>query len=187
MACQPKALPTTDYDPNNLACPLYNQSELPRKKRVLNKNHLLTLHYDTFQILGRLTLVLNAWHHQFLCNMTSCFWGWPLTCGHDVITFRRSRSGKRLSKPPYYCSHTNTQSPNTKCALPKTPTWFYDRIPFFTDGDQIDCDKSYGLIQREIICYNALHWVVYRNITAERIADDCSNWWAYYSSSFLYL
>ena len=27
------------------------------------------------------------------------FWGWPLTCGHDV-TFRRSRSGKRLSKPP---------------------------------------------------------------------------------------
>ena len=29
------------------------------------------------------------------------FWGWPLTCGHDV-TFRRSRSGKRLSKPPYY-------------------------------------------------------------------------------------
>ena len=28
------------------------------------------------------------------------FWGWPLTCGHDV-TFSCSRSGKRLSKPPY--------------------------------------------------------------------------------------
>ena len=30
------------------------------------------------------------------------FGGWPLICDH-VVTFRRSRSGKCLSKPPYQC------------------------------------------------------------------------------------
>ena len=47
------------------------------------------------------------WRHAFnlkfrRSKQTSkqSFSGWPLTCGHDV-TFRRSRSGKRLSKPPY--------------------------------------------------------------------------------------
>ena len=66
-----------------------------------------------------LTWVLNAWHHQFPCNMTSCVQAEArtyivtvdkpkkralqvglVTCDHDV-TFRRSRSGNRLSKPPY--------------------------------------------------------------------------------------
>ena len=60
---------------------------------------------------------LNAWHHQFLCNMTPCVqaaWSSDIvdkpenralevglvTFDHDV-TFRRSRLGNRLSKPPY--------------------------------------------------------------------------------------
>ena len=47
------------------------------------------------------------WRHAFNLKFRrskqtwkQSFWGWPLTCGHDV-TVRRSRSGKRLSKPPY--------------------------------------------------------------------------------------
>ena len=51
VACQQKALPRTNYDSNNLACPLYNQLDLPRINRVLIKNHFLTLYHDTFQIL----------------------------------------------------------------------------------------------------------------------------------------
>ena len=46
------------------------------------------------------------WRHAFNLKFRrskqtwkQSFWGWPLTCGHDV-TFGRSRSGKRLSKPP---------------------------------------------------------------------------------------
>ena len=48
------------------------------------------------------------WCHAFKMTFRHCtqswkqsFWGWPLKCGHDV-TFRRSSSDKRLSKPPYY-------------------------------------------------------------------------------------
>ena len=65
-----------------------------------------------------LTWVLNAWHHQFLCNMTSCVqdevqtvqtnlkaepYRLASTCEHD-LTFSRSRSSKSelLSKPLYY-------------------------------------------------------------------------------------
>ena len=47
------------------------------------------------------------WRHAFNLKFRGTkqtwqqsFWGWPLTSSHDV-TFRRSRSGKRLSKPPY--------------------------------------------------------------------------------------
>ena len=47
------------------------------------------------------------WRHAFKMKFRrskqtwkQSFWGWPLTCGHDV-TFRRSRSGECLStKPP---------------------------------------------------------------------------------------
>ena len=62
-----------------------------------------------------LTWGLNRWHHQFMCNMTSCvqmeithlwtnlknelFLGWPLTCEHD-ITSRHSRLCKSLTSPP---------------------------------------------------------------------------------------
>ena len=49
-----------------------------------------------------------VWRHAFNLKFRrskptwkQSIWGWPLTCGHDV-TFRRSRSGKRLSKPPYW-------------------------------------------------------------------------------------
>ena len=48
------------------------------------------------------------WRHAFKVEFRrskqtwkQSFWGWPLTCGHDV-TFRRSRSSKRLSKPLYW-------------------------------------------------------------------------------------
>ena len=52
------------------------------------------------------------WRDAFKMKFRHCkqtweqsFWGWPLMCDHDV-TFRRSCSGKRLSKPPnVYHSH----------------------------------------------------------------------------------
>ena len=47
-----------------------------------------------------------VWRHAFKLKFRrwkqtwkQSFWGWPLTCVRDG-TFRRSRSGKRLSQPP---------------------------------------------------------------------------------------
>ena len=48
---QPKALPRTDYDPTTLPTrSYYNQLKLATIKRVLNKNHLSAVRYDTGSI-----------------------------------------------------------------------------------------------------------------------------------------
>ena len=39
---------------------------------------------------------------QYKKTWNQSFWDWPLMCGHDV-TFRRSRSGKRLNLPNINC------------------------------------------------------------------------------------
>ena len=66
------------------------------------------------------------WRHEFNIKFRrskqtwkQSFWGLPLTCGHDV-TFGCSRSGKRLSKPPYYPPYTLNAPGNSQV------TYFHD-------------------------------------------------------------